>query len=641
MGAFVALIGAPAILRDRRARVVAVVAALLSPLPARAAVVWAIDDGERIPRDAVSLPLATGAGNPVWSPGQPIRLFALRDEVVAYQIVVGADGAPIEGVTVDVAPFEGPQGGEIRSERFVESFFEIPRSSAENGEDACLGWVSGSGPPRGRFMGVVPDALIPVEVAPAWAPWPMRVAARQNGVVWIDVTVPRDQPPATYRALVTVRGQIEGSARTLATFPLELEVLDATLPARPVGTMMFYGYGNLRRRIGAPEAAERQLWTLFHQHRLTPIHNVAAVEDVARHLPALDGSFYAAARGYRGPAEGVGDDVMVLGGYGTLGDPNPERVALVEKIADELAARGVFDRADVVLFAEDEDCASPRGAGWRAALAGSANANARRVRVTWTCSDDPAHQPVDVPMVLARYYDSASAAAARAAGKETWIYNGTRPATGTMLTDTEAVSLRTDGWIAAMAGIPRWFIWETVAWYDGNNGGRGPFDPFTTAETFHNAHGDALMGDGVLVYPGRQIDLFTEHSVGIDGVLPSIRLKNLRRGIQDAGYYQLARGAATDDAERIARALFPSILGEARPGAPPSWSEHGDAFFTARRQLAHLIAPGADPGPRPGVGRHIYYFRWRKRYFALLALAAAAVTFLAFAVRRRRRRRPR
>ncbi len=614
------------------------VVALVLPLRARAAVVWAIDDGERIPRNAVSLPLATGVNNPVWSPGQPIRLFALRDEVVAYQIVVEADGAPLEGVSVDVEPFDGPEGRAIGSERFVESFFDLPRPSSAEGSDACLGWVSGSGPPPGRFTGVVPDALIPVELAPPWAPWPMRVSPRENGVVWIDVTVPRDQPSGTYRGRVAVRG----NGQTLATFAVELEILPATLPARPVATMLFYGRGALQKRVGAVDAAERQLWTLFHQHRLAAIHNVASVEDVRRHLPALDGSLYTAAGGYRGAAEGLGDGIVVLGTYGTLGDPTPERIALVERIADELAAHAVFEAADVVLYAEDEECASTRGASWRAAIARSGNANARRVRVGWTCSEDPARQPVDVPMVAARYYDPVRAAAARAAGKETWIYNGSRPATGTMLTDTEAVSLRTVGWIAAMAGIPRWFIWETVAWYDDNKGGHGPFDPFVTAETFHNAYDDAVMGDGVLVYPGRQIDRFSEHSVGVDGVLPSIRLKNLRRGIQDAGYYQLARGAARDDAERIARALFPAILGEARPGAPPSWSEHGSAFFAARRELARLIAPGADPGPREGVGGHIHFFQWRKRHVAGLALVGLAVlSFLFWGLRARRRFRRR
>jgi len=44
---------------------------------------------------------------------------------------------------------------------------------------------------------------------------------------------------------------------------------------------------------------------------------------------------------------------------------------------------------------------------------------------------------------------------------------------GSVLTDTEAVSLRTLGWIAAMAGTKRWFLWETTGWYDGHEGAAG------------------------------------------------------------------------------------------------------------------------------------------------------------------------
>jgi hypothetical protein len=599
---------------------------------ARPAPVWAIDDGERIGRAATPLPFKSGADNPVWQPGQPIRLLALRDEVVAFQVIVEGGEAPLAAVTVELAPLVGPAGpAGIRADRFVEHFFEIQRASSTAGGLGSLGWAAGSGPPPGRLPAVVPDALIPIELAPPWAPWPMRVAARENGVVWIDLTVPADLPPATYRGLVTVRD----GGQPVGTLALELEVLDATLPARPVSTMLFYERRALDRRIGDGQAAERQLWTLFHQHRLAPLHGVNAAADVVAHLPALDGSLYTAARGYTGPAAGVGDGIVVLGTYGTLGDPTPAHLAVVGEIADELAARGLFQQADVVLYAEDEDCRSPRGAGWRALLAAAANPNARRVRVGWTCSEDPAEQPVDVPMVIAGAYDPGRAAAARAAGKETWIYNGFRPATGTMLTDSEAVSLRTDGWIAAMAGIPRWFIWETTFWYDGNRGGHGPYDPFTTAETFHNQDGEAAMGDGVLVYPGRQVDGFGARSLGFAGVVPSIRLKNLRRGVQDAGYYQLARAAARDQAESIARRLLPRILGEAAPGAPPAWGERGKPFFDARRALARLIAPGADPGPTPGVGcghprRHL---RWRHLIGLALLIAAAALA-LRFAVAR-------
>jgi hypothetical protein len=460
--------------------------------------------------------------------------------------------------------------------------------------------------------------------------------------VWIDLTVPADLGRGVYRGRVTVKS----GAAALAEIPLELEVLDATMPRRPIGTMLFYEGSELEKRIGDAAAVEPQLWQLLHSHRLVPIHAVGSVDNLRARLGALDGSLYTPAHGYRGPAAGVGDDVVVLGMYGTLSPPTADGLRAVERIADELAAHGIFDRADVVLYASDENCASPSGAGWRQALAGSANPNARRVRVTWTCSEDPAAQPVDVPIVSAGEFDASRAAVAGAAGKTVWIYNGQRPASGTLLTDTEAVSMRTYGWIAAMTGVPRWFIWETTAWYDANYGGHGRFDPFVTAETFHNDYGEASMGDGVLLYPGRQVDAFREHSMGFPGVLPSIRLKNLRRGIQDAGYLQLARSAHRDEADRIARALFPRVLGEARAGKPVAWPETGEPFFVARRALAALIAPGAVPDTRPpgGIGAGQGWlagrrpFRLRTLAAALLALAVIAVVAVRARSRRRRAR---
>lgn len=561
--------------------------------------------------------------------------------MVAFQVVVEADSAPLRGVTVDLGPLAGPQGQAIVIDRFVEHFFEIKHASANRGGPESLGWAPGSGPPPERHLGMQPDALIPIALAPSWSPWPMVVAQGQNALVWIDLTIPFDQPEGSYRGSVVVRAA-EGA--TLATLPIELEVLPATMPARPVATMLFYEAEPLEKRVGDRIATTRQLWELFHRHRVTPLHTIVSVEGFEEDLPALDGSLYATANGYVGPAAGLADDIVVLGTYGLFGAPSPEKLTRVEGIADAIARHGLFDRADVVLYAADENCRSPNGPGWRAALAGSRNANARRIRVAWTCSEDPAAQPVDVPIVFAPMWDGARAAAARAVGKPTWIYNGVRPATGTILTDSETTSLRTFGWIAAMAGIERWYIWETTFWHDSNRGGHGPYDPFVTAETFHNDEGDAANGDGVLVYPGRQVDAFGEHSLGFSGVIPSIRLKNLRRGVQDAGYYLLARGARPEEAERIARGLFPRILGESRAGEPPAWSERGAPFFEARRALAALIAPGADPGPRPGVGNgnggrrpaegHLHF-----RRLAVASAVLAITLALGWRWQRRRRRR--
>ena len=128
--------------------------------------------------DAAPPPLADGVDNPVWRPGEPIRLFALRDEVVALQIVVAAGDAPLAAVTVDVALDDAA----IAADRFVEHFYRVGRSATAGGAES-LGWAAGSGPPGDRYTGLVPDALIPVAQAPAWEPWPMRIAARRNGVV--------------------------------------------------------------------------------------------------------------------------------------------------------------------------------------------------------------------------------------------------------------------------------------------------------------------------------------------------------------------------------------------------------------------------------------------------------------------------
>jgi hypothetical protein len=593
--------------------------------------VWATDDGTKIPRDVspATAALARGEGNPVWAPGRPLHLFAMRDEVVAFQIAVQGPAARVQ------LAVEGLDRS-ITVERFVEPFLDVQRSNEWESENT-LGWHGGAAPPAGRFVGWLPDPLIPVELAPAWAPWPMSLAAGQNGVVWIDLTVPRDLGPGLRQGRVVVRVADEPDT----TIPLELEVLDATMPAHPVRTWLFYGREDLGRRIGDVEASASQLLALFHRHRVTGFDSVNSVADVRRDLPALDGSLYSAAHGYAGPAAGVGDGLVVLGAYGTFHAATPEHLAEVEAIADELAAQGMFDRAEVVFYADDERCDSTAGAGWRALLASSRDENARRIRVTWTCSEDPAAQPVDIPIVFAGEYDSARAAAARAIGKEVWIYNGYRPATGSLLTDTPATDLRTFGWIAAAADISRWFIWNTDAWSDRNRGGHGPFDPFVTAASGHNdAEGSTLMGDGLLVYPGRQLGQFGEHSLGVAGVLPSIRLKNLRRGIEDAGYLQLARAAAREEAETIARALLPRMLAEARIDDPPGWTDDGAGFFRAREALARLIAPGADPGPGRsfGGGPRPRSFHLRRRYRALLRAGAGMLVLCAGRVAWGRRR---
>jgi hypothetical protein len=421
----------------------------------------------------------------------------------------------------------------------------------------------------------------------------MKIGARKNGVVWIDVTVPRALPAGHYAGKVVVRSK----AGELAALPLELDVVDAELPDRILDTMVYYERTSLERRIGSVDETERQLFQLFHRHRLVPMHGAMTVADVERQLSSLDGTLFTKEQGYEGPGEGAGDNLLSLGSYGSFLEPDSADVAEVEKIADLLEKKKLSP--EVFVYAMDEDCGSPYGATWKKLLSAS---RASKVKVGWTCSDDPEKQPVDIAMVFDTF-DPPRASAARAAGKDVWVYNGVRPRTGSFLTDTEAVSTRVNGWLGGMFEIGRWFYWESTFWYDGNRGGRGPYDPFVKAETFHNRNGDYCMGDGVLVYPGKQIDMFTEHSIGLAGVLPSIRLKNWRRGIEDAGYYLMARAANAPAADAIAKKLLPRVLAAAKAGAPPSWPERGEPFFRARADLLALVPRNAPPklSPPPHV----------------------------------------
>ena len=86
--------------------------ALAGASPARAGVaaLWAVGDGEKIAPDATASPLA--AGNTAWD-GRTVRLFGARNEVLAFQVIVQADAAGIDTLSVAL-PELRQRGGAAR-----------------------------------------------------------------------------------------------------------------------------------------------------------------------------------------------------------------------------------------------------------------------------------------------------------------------------------------------------------------------------------------------------------------------------------------------------------------------------------------------------------------------------------------------
>ncbi|AUX21307.1 hypothetical protein SOCEGT47_017880 [Sorangium cellulosum] len=648
--------------------------------------VWGVDDGTRVRREDAGLPLSRGEGNPLFRPGEPIRLGALRAEVVAFQVIVEAGTEPVHGVTVELpglapaagtgapekepgapakepgAPAKEPgapqhpghaQGAAaapaISIARFVEHYVEIKRRSRNERRPAeSLGWSPAARPPDDRHLGFLPDALIPVDLAPPWAPYPLEVGARETRAVWIDLHVPEDAAAGVYQGNVLVRSASHGD---LAALDLRLEVASATLPYSPVDFIAFYEAGEVAERVGDGPAVEQQLWQLLHEHHVDGFASVRTPAEVERLRAAIDGSLYTKEHRYRGPGAGVPPSAVALGAYGGFGDPREETLPRVEAVADLLPP--TVD--DVMLYAIDEQCESPRGPGWRRLIRGSRLSS--RILVGHSCGEiHPLEQDVDLVLTPANRFDSAWARAAREAGKRLWVYNGALPRTGTFMIDAPLTGLMANGWIAASHEVGRWFLWETAFWHDGNRGGKGPIDPFTVAENFHNQDGDACLGDGMLLYPGTQRGPFASRSIGFPGVLPSMRLKSLRRGIQDAGYIALARAASPGAADAIVKEVIPAALDEALDTAPTAWSSEGAPFFEGRAALRALIPKNASldaasvrrvlaeaaaarralvpraqgAGEGPAWGKPGDLGRWRTTGLLLVGVAALVVAIVLF-----------
>jgi hypothetical protein len=159
--------------------------------------------------------------------------------------------------------------------------------------------------------------------------------------------------------------------------------------------------------------------------------------------------------------------------------------------------------------------------------------------------------------------------------------------------DAPPSALMALGWIGAGFEIDRWFFWAIDFWTDENKGGRGDVDPLETAETFHNWLGDACLGDGLLVYPGDTRPPLDRHRVEGVGFLASMRLKRLRRGLQDAAILALAARADLRAALQQLDAALPHALDEVSPEAARGWPDDTAGFARARTALRALVPDDA------------------------------------------------
>lgn len=570
------------------------------PAAAELVAVWAIDDGTKVKADALDHPLAARNGT---FDGTTIELFGARNETVAFQVILEGGAAPTDDVTVRLDAVGAIENGATTNDpdsyflhRNIELFEQIYLQIDQRSRG--LVWETNGEPdwpeiPRG-LDGPVPDPLVPLNIRDGG----LTVPAARNQGIWIDVYIPKSTPPGVQRGTVEVLVGGQPCALPTCRLPVELTVVNATLPDEPpVKTMLYFschdGDTCLERYYDDPwdvdpTPLQQRHYKLFRRHLITGfIGNDAEPNDELR--ARLSGEAFTAAQGYDGWGAGRGQDVYSIGSYGQK---------LTQAKAQQWHAwlQANAAAADYFSYVWDEP---GRGSF------GEVNARAATVAPLPAFVTVPFSEELDEVDIFCTYaddYDQERFDAGRAAGKRMWIYNGTRPASGSFATDDTAVSTRVNPWIQYRFNIQRWFYWEST-YYRDLQGGRRQTDLFSNPMTFNDSP-NRINGDGVLVYPGRD-RIYPEQDRGFEHPLPSIRLKNWRRGIQDIAYLQFA--AQVDPALRDAalRAIVPKALDETTNNSEVSWPDSGEPWLEQRRKVAMLFLvdpPPGGPAPPPAGG---------------------------------------
>ena len=508
---------------------------------------------------------------------------------------------------------------------------------------AGTGWLNR--PDHNKFY---PDIMVPLELVPTFA-----IAQGTNQSIWADVYIPKTTAPGIYMGAVTV----QENGVTTHTVPVQLTVYGFTLPDEPSAKTMvafdsedimwryntgYGGYANWLSPQGLADVAiTNKYFELFRRHKITLIGENDCVpptpdQPCTSSMPRLNGSLYTAANGYAGPGVNTPTDVFGIGTYGTWSWKTGATEAIMWTHADNWVNFFLknLPKTFYFLYLEDEPPAADypqvnTWAQWIQQDPGPGHA-LPSMATTWALSALETMPYLNIPTTVAGFglcpfassgitpcanttINQAAASLYRSLpGDKLWAYNGSDPAAGSVDTEDDGVAMRQRGWAQYKKEIDRWFEWMATP--------IAADDWFTQPVTYGTvSYNDPILGEtgddgtsngqGLLVYPGTSV-YPGQTSYGVAGPFASLRLKEWRRGIQDADYLTLAAKINPAAVQAIVNGLVPQVLWEY--DAPMiqwytaggnSWSADPDQWEAARAALAQIILSAAPSLTKPVVRR--------------------------------------
>lgn len=185
---------------------------------------------------------------PAPTKASPVRLGACRGEFEPVQVVLKPK-RDLMNVTASLSDFAGPSGAKIAADAWTIRQVSYLKVTTPTDDSGCTGWW--------------PDALPPFKTG--------NFIAGRNWPLWLTVKVPEKARAGLYKGTLKLSG--DGYS---ANVPVELQVFDFTMPAKPhLQTAWGFSFGNVARYQNLTSQEDKEkVFDLcmqdFRDHRIAP-----------------------------------------------------------------------------------------------------------------------------------------------------------------------------------------------------------------------------------------------------------------------------------------------------------------------------------------------------------------------------------
>ena len=403
---------------------------------------------------------------------------------------------------------------------------------------------------------------------------PFNIWGGINELIWVDVFVPKDAAAGDYKGEMTVT--VDGAAAL--KIPINLTVWDFALPDIPTMKAHFGGYHRAAKWHGVDRSSEefRQIELRYCEtmadHRICPeipadLHPKAnpdgsiSTEEthgrLKKFIETMRVNSFQIRFGTRSPYPDP------------LGEDRERTIRYLRNMYDYLDANGWAEMSYTYAIDEPNDAEAYDRVRAFAKLLHEAQPKLKFLCTEQTKTQNPDwgdfNGYVDIWVPLWPLHDEESAQERLNAGDELWSYTALcqrrEPSLFWQL-DFSVLNYRVPAWGSWRYQMTGLLYWSVVFWGQVK-------DPWLDQLTIYGRYN----GDGSILYPGAD--------AGIDGPVTSIRLKNIRAGMEDYEYFRLLADMGDEKfVDEHVRKIIQTWH---------SWEKNSDALMRAREQLAQRI----------------------------------------------------